>query len=120
MAHGFQGEGESRRRAFRCGRCRRTFVPGATPRRATEAVRAAVRRVRRETGVNYRLLASALTAHLGVPASHATVGAWCRAPDGPEPEGTPCEYLSLLWALRQVIEGDLAAPRTTREAGRAP
>lgn len=77
-------------------------------RRADDAVRAAVRRVRRETGANYRLLARALTAQLGIPITHTTVGEWCRrAADAPEPEGTPCEYLSLLWALKQEIEAEL-------------
>lgn len=107
VAHGFQ-DGPERRRVFRCARCARSFAPGATARRPDEAVKAAVRRVRRETGVNYRLLASALSNHLGVPVSHTTVGAWCRAGDsGPEPEGAPCEYLSLLWALKQEIEAEL-------------
>lgn len=71
-------------------------------------MRAAVRRVRQETGANYRLLARALTAQLGIPVTHTTVGEWCRREaGGPEPDGTPCEYLSLLWALKQEIESEL-------------
>lgn len=108
VAHGFSGEGEARRRVFRCTRCAHRFSPGAVVRRADDAVRAAVRRVRRETDANYRLLARALTSHLGIPVTHTTVGEWCRREAlRPEPEGTPCEYLSLLWALKQEIEAEL-------------
>lgn len=108
VAHGFAGEGAERRRVFRCTRCTRRFSPGSEARRANEAVRAAVRRVRRETGANYRLLARALTSQLGVAVTHTTVGEWCRRDETThEPEGTPCEYLSLLWALKQEIESEL-------------
>lgn len=104
VAHGFRDVAGAHRRSFRCTDCGKGFTPGVAPRRVDPAVRAAVRRVRRETEVPYRLLSRALGRHLGISASHATVGAWCRADDEtPEPEGTPCEYLSILWALRQEL-----------------
>ncbi len=108
VAHGLRTvDGEPRRR-FRCERCGKGFVPGAEDRRPDDAVRAAVRRVRGETDASYRLLADALTNHLGIDVSHTTVGTWCRAEaDDDAVEGVPCEYLSLLWALRQEIETDL-------------
>lgn len=117
VSHGFETSGGERFRVFRCERCGKRFAPGRERRRADPAIRWAVRRVRQETGVNYRLLASALTNHLGLGVTHATVGAWCRAPfEGSEPEGTPCEYLSLLWALKQEIEAGFAS---TGEDGRS-
>ncbi|MBW3581758.1 MAG: hypothetical protein KY455_01545 [Euryarchaeota archaeon] len=104
MAHGFREGDGTRRRSFRCTACDLRFTPGAAPRGADPALRTAVRRVHDETGVSYRLLARALTRHLGVSTSHVTVGAWCRETErGAEPEGAPCEYLSLLWALRQEL-----------------
>lgn len=112
VAHGFREVDGERRRSFRCTECGPAFTPGAASRGADAAVRAAVRRVRHETEVPYRILAIALSRHLGIAASHTTVRNWCaEAPPNIEPTGAPCEYLSLLWALRQELtrEQDEAA-----------
>lgn len=110
-ASGFQEARGARRRSFRCHRCARRFTPGAAPKRASPEIRAAVRRVRREADVPYRLLARALSQQLGIEASHATVGAWCRAEDpGSEADRAPCEYISLLWAIREEIRRELSDP----------
>lgn len=108
MAHGFRQIDGTSRRSFRCRGCGPTFTPGAAPQRADEAVRAAVRRVRHETDVPYRLLALALSRHLGIKVTHTTIRSWCQE-DLTEAEtaDTPCEYLSLLWALRQEITGEI-------------
>lgn len=99
-------------RAFRCTSCEHGFVPGAETEGPTPKLKAAVRRARTETEAPYRLLASALSRHLGVGVSHTTVGRWCRTGEGLELEDgeqMPCEYLSVLWALRCEIEDEQTA-----------
>jgi intein-encoded DNA endonuclease-like protein len=67
----------------------------------------AVRRIRVETQAPYRLIANAITRHLGLQVSHTTVSAWCREDAPPEEtQAMPCEYLSVLWALRHEIEAE--------------
>lgn len=101
------------RRAFLCQACDRPFVPGVNTDSPSPELKAAVRRVRAETQVPLRLLASAMTNNLGVEVSHATIGAWCR--EGPEPgdpasqEAMACEYISILWALRHEIDAEKRA-----------
>lgn len=96
-------------RSFRCTACEHGFIPGVETQGPTPELRAAVRRVRAETEAPYRLLASALTRHLGVDVSHTTVGQWCRSDQEPKVETgqpMPCEYLSVLWALRCEIQDE--------------
>lgn len=98
------------RRAFRCTGCSRVFVPGFEDSGPSDELKAAVRRVRRETEAPYRLIARALSRHLGVDVSHTTVGAWCRdravGDDGDDGALVACEYLSVLWALRYEIRDE--------------
>lgn len=99
-------------RAFRCTSCKHGFVPGVETEGPTPELKAAVRRARVETEAPYRLLASALSRHLGVDVSHTTVGRWCRSDQGleiEEGEQMPCEYLSVLWALRCEIQDEQQA-----------
>lgn len=97
-------DGEPKRR-YRCGDCARVFVPGLVDTRPSEDLKTAVRRIRVETQAPYRLIANAITRHLGMPVTHTTISAWCRdgGPVGDD-EQMPCEYLSVLWALRHEIE----------------
>ncbi len=93
------------RRAFRCTSCKHGFVPGVETGGPTPELKAAVRRARAETDAPYRLLASAVSGHLGVDVSHTTVGRWCRSePEQDVEREMPCEYLSVLWALRCQIQ----------------
>lgn len=97
------------RRAFRCTGCSRVFVPGFDGTGPSDELKAAVRRVRRETEAPYRLIARAISRHLGVDVSHTTVGEWCRrgAPtDGDDDASLACDYLSVLWALRHEIRDE--------------
>ncbi len=104
-------EGEPRR-AFLCQACDGVFVPGVNVQPPSPELKAAVRRVRAETQVPLRLLASAMANNLGVDVSHATIGAWCREkqePGGAESaseEAMACEYISILWALRHEIDAE--------------
>lgn len=106
MSHRVQEVEGELRRSFRCTGCSRTFVPGFQDPRPSPELRAAVRRVRKETEAPYRLISDAVTRHLGVSVSHTTVGAWCRDASAPgtDDEAMACEYLSVLWALRHEIE----------------
>lgn len=101
-------EGELRR-AFRCSACSSVFVPGFDDRGPSDDLKAAVHRVRQETEAPYRLIARALSRHLGVDVSHTTVGDWCRDDppgDDLDEEMMACEYLSVLWALRHEIRDE--------------
>lgn len=99
-------EGEPRRR-YRCSACDEVFIPGFSSDRPSEDLKVAVRRIRAETEAPYRLIANAITRHLGLTVSHTTVSAWCRS-GGSEQDGEemPCEYLSVLWALRHEIDAE--------------
>jgi transposase-like protein len=110
-SHGFQTVNGEPRRSFRCAPCGRVFVPGVTSDGPSAELRWAVRRVRRETDAPYRLIANAITRHLGLSVSHTTVGAWCREPsgEGESEEEAPCEYLSVLWALRHELRAEAGA-----------
>lgn len=111
-SHGVQSVAGEPRRSFRCGGCARVFVPGVVTDRPSRELKLAVRRVRHETDAPYRLIASAISRHLGVAVSHSAVGAWCREPvDDESADGgeMPCEYLSVLWALRHELSEEAHA-----------
>jgi hypothetical protein len=110
-SHGFQSVTGEPRRAFRCAACARVFVPGVTANGPSPELKSAVRRVRRETSAPYRLIANAVSRHLGLTISHTTVGAWCREPLLPDEDGedAPCEYLSVLWALHHELRAEAVA-----------
>lgn len=108
-----QVEGTPTRR-YRCTSCARVFVPGLPDERLSGDLKFAVRRVRKETHAPYRLIANAITRHLGSSVSHTTVSAWCQEAGGEdEREEMPCEYLSVLWALRHEIEAERKESRET-------
>lgn len=105
-------EGETKR-SFLCRQCDRVFVPGVRTEPPSAELKAAVRRVREETEVPLRLIAAAMTNHLGVHVSHTTVGAWCREAESQgvhDEEAMACEYISILWALRHEIDADRRGP----------
>ena len=105
-----QVDGEPKRR-YRCPPCASVFIPGIASDRPSEDLKVAVRRIREETEAPYRLIASAITRHLGLQVSHTTVSAWCRDPSAvSDSDQMPCEYLSVLWALRHEIEQEKKSP----------
>lgn len=131
-SHGIQDVDGQPRRAFRCSDCERAFVPGVDPDKPSPELKQAVARVRSETDAPYRLIADAISRHLGISVSHTAVRTWCdeRQPqaDGHgvgdvedaastvEEEALACEYLSVLWALRHEIQ-DEARAETGAETG---
>ncbi len=102
-------EGEPKR-SFLCNTCNRLFIPGVKTEPPSAELKAAVRRVREETGVPLRLIAKAMTNNLGVDVSHTTIGAWCRETGDPgvqaDEQALACEYISILWALRHEIDAE--------------
>lgn len=113
-SHGIRDVDGQPRRSFRCNTCEHAFVPGFDAKQPTRALKGAVRHVRDETQAPYRLIANAITRHLGVEVSHTTVRGWCQDDalgDEVDEETLACEHLSILWALRHEIKDEAQAKR---------
>lgn len=110
--HGIRDVDGQPRRSFRCDACEHVFVPGFDDQQPTQALKGAVRLVREETEAPYRLIANAITRHLGIDVSHTTVRGWCQQ-DSDTPakkdDALACEHLSILWALRHEIKDEARA-----------